>query len=266
MPVIHPSAVVDSSATVAETASIGPFCLIGPNVTLGENVRLHSHVVVEGRTSIGDGTEIFPFASIGHAPQDLKYKGEPSQLVIGSNCKIREHVTMNPGTEGGGMRTSVGDNCLFMASSHVAHDCKVGNNVIMANNATLAGHVEIGDFAIIGGLAAIQQFVRVGPHAMIGGMSGIVNDVIPYGLVAGAHASLSGLNLVGLRRRGFAREEIHALRQAYEVLFGEGGTIAERLDQVEAAMGETPTVRGMIDFARVSSNRGLLAPKSEHGS
>ena len=265
MPFIHPSAIVDPSATIADTAHIGAFCLVGQHVTLGQHVRLHSHVVVEGHTSVGDGTEIFPFASIGHAPQDLKYKGEASRLTIGSNCKIREHVTMNPGTEGGGMLTSVGNNCLFMASSHVAHDCKVGNNVIMANNATLAGHVEIGDFAIIGGLAAIQQFVRVGPHAMIGGMSGIVNDVIPYGLVAGAHASLSGLNLVGLRRRGFAREEINALREAYELLFGDQGTMVERLAEVEAAMGQTPTVRDMVKFARVSSSRGLLAPKSEHG-
>ena len=183
---IHPSAIIDPAATIGESVHVGPFCVIGPDVSLGEGVKLHSHVVVEGRTHIGKGGEIFPFASIGHAPQDLKYKGEPSRLEIGDNCRIREHVTMNPGTEGGGMLTKVGDNCLFMASSHVAHDCKVGNNVIMANNATLAGHVEVGDFAIIGGLAAVQQFVRIGPHAMIGGMSGIVNDVIPYGMVAGA--------------------------------------------------------------------------------
>ena len=266
MPFIHPTAVVDPQAVVAETAHIGPLCVVGPDVQLGEGVKLHSHVVVEGRTSIGDGTEIFPFASIGHPPQDLKYKGEPSRLVIGSNCRIREHVTMNPGTEGGGMLTQVGDNCLFMASAHVAHDCMVGNNVIMANNATLAGHVEIGDFAIIGGLAAVQQFVRIGAHAMIGGMSGIVNDVIPYGMVAGAHASLSGLNLVGLRRRGFSQEEIKALRDAYRLLFGNTGTMAERLAEVEATLASAQTVRGMLEFARHSSDRGLLKPKPEQGA
>lgn len=264
MPFIHPTAIVDAEAVVAETVHVGPFCLVGPDVQLGEQVKLHSHVVVAGRTSIGDGTEIFPFASIGHPPQDLKYKGEPSRLVIGGNCRIREHVTMNPGTEGGGMLTQVGDNCLFMASAHVAHDCIVGNNVIMANNATLAGHVEIGDFAIIGGLAAVQQFVRIGAHAMIGGMSGIVNDVIPYGIVAGAHASLSGLNLVGLRRRGFSQEEIKALRDAYRLLFGDHGTMAERLTEVEATLATVAPVRSMVDFARQSSDRGLLKPRPEH--
>lgn len=264
MPFIHPTAIVDAEAVVAETVHVGPFCVVGPDVQLGEQVKLHSHVVVAGRTSVGDGTEIFPFASIGHPPQDLKYKGEPSRLVIGSNCRIREHVTMNPGTEGGGMLTQVGDNCLFMASAHVAHDCILGNNVIMANNATLAGHVEIGDFAIIGGLAAVQQFVRIGAHAMIGGMSGIVNDVIPYGMVAGAHASLSGLNLVGLRRRGFSQEEIKALRDAYRLLFGDQGTMAERLTQVEATLAAVAPVRSMVDFARQSSDRGLLKPKPEH--
>jgi len=264
MPFIHPTAVVDPQAVVAETVHIGPFCLVGPHVQLGERVTLHSHAVVEGRTSIGEGTEIFPFASIGHPPQDLKYKGELSRLVIGRNCRIREHVTMNPGTEGGGMLTRVGDNCLFMASAHVAHDCTVGDNVIMANNATLAGHVEIGDFAIIGGLAAVQQFVRIGAHAMIGGMSGVVNDVIPYGMVAGAHASLSGLNLVGLRRRGFSQEEIKALRAAYRMLFGDQGTMAERLTEVEATLAAVDPVRSMVEFARQSSDRGLLKPKPEH--
>ncbi|MCA8929283.1 MAG: acyl-ACP--UDP-N-acetylglucosamine O-acyltransferase [Alphaproteobacteria bacterium] len=264
MPFLHPTAVVDPQAVVAESAHIGPFCVVGPHVRLGENVTLHSHAVVDGRTEIGEGSELYPFSSIGHPPQDLKYSGEASRLVIGRNCRIREHVTMNPGTEGGGMLTQVGDNCLFMASSHVAHDCKVGNNVIMANNATLAGHVEVGDFAIIGGLAAVQQFVRVGPHAMIGGMSGVVNDVIPYGLVMGAHAALSGLNLVGLRRRGFAQDEIKAMREAYRLLFSDQGTLAERLDQVEATLGTSDSVRGILDFARQSSDRGLLKPRPEH--
>jgi UDP-N-acetylglucosamine acyltransferase len=184
--------------------------------------------------------------------------------VIGRNCRIREYVTMNPGTEGGGMLTQIGDNCLFMASSHVAHDCKIGDNVIMANNSALAGHVEVGSFAIIGGMAAVQQFVRIGAHAMIGGMSGVVNDVIPYGMVAGAHASLSGLNLVGLRRRGFSKDEIKALRDAYRLLFSDQGTMAERLTQVEATLAAADTVRSMVEFARQPSDRGLLKPKPEH--
>jgi len=264
MPFLHPTAIVDPEAVVAETAHVGPFCVVGPLVRLGEGVKLHSHVVVEGRTEIGNGTEIYPFASIGHPPQDLKYKGEPSRLAIGRNCRIREHVTMNPGTEGGGMLTEVGDNCLFMAASHVAHDCKVGNNVVMANNATLGGHVEVGDFAILGGLSAVHQFVRIGAHAMIGGMSGIVNDVIPYGMVLGAHAGLSGLNLVGLRRRGFGQEEVKAVRDAYRLLFSDEGTLAERLDAVEQTLGTTDTVRGMVEFARQATDRGLLKPKPEH--
>ena len=169
---IHPHAIVDPAARIGASVTIGPFCVVGPDVVLEDGVRLHSHVVVEGRTRIGPGTQIFPFASIGHAPQDLKYHGEPSELIIGANNRIREHVTMNPGTEGGGMVTKVGDNCLFMMASHVAHDCIVGNNVILANNATLGGHVTVGDHAILGGLSAVHQFVRIGAHAMIGGMSG----------------------------------------------------------------------------------------------
>ena len=195
---IHPTAVVDPKAEIASTALIGPYCVVGPDVRLGESVELLSHVAVAGRTTIGDGTRIFPFASIGHRPQDLKYRGEPSTLDIGKNNQIREHVTMNPGTEGGGMVTRVGNDCLFMASAHVAHDCILGDNVIMANNATLAGHVTVGEFAFLGGLSAVHQFVRIGKHAMIGGMSGVEGDVIPFGTVIGNRAHLNGLNIVGL--------------------------------------------------------------------
>jgi len=266
MATIHSSTVVDPNATLADGVEIGPFCLVGPDVTLGEGVVLHSHVVVTGHTSIGAGTKIFPFASIGHAPQDLKYAGEPSRLEIGDNNTIREHVTMNPGTKGGDMLTSVGNNCLFMAGSHIAHDCRIGDGVIMANNATLGGHVTIGDYAILGGLTAVHQFVRVGAHAMIGGMSGITSDVIPYGTVFGAHASLSGLNLIGLRRRGFEREEIDTLRQAFDLLFRNEGTLADRLLQVEAAMGETDMVAEMVAFVRsTEASRALLTPRAEHG-
>ena len=259
---IHPTAVVDPAARLGAGVRIGPFCEVGPDVELGDGVVLKSHVVVEGRTRVGAGTEIYPFASIGHAPQDLKYRGEPSELVIGCNNRIREHVTMNPGTEGGGMVTRVGDNCLFMMSAHVAHDCIVGNNVILANNATLAGHVEVGDFAILGGLSAVQQFVRIGAHAMIGGMSGVDTDVIPYGLVKGERAFLAGLNLVGLQRRGFAREEIQALRAAFDRLFAGDGTLSDRVDEVAGA-GGSAVVAEVLGFIRARANRPLCQPRPE---
>jgi UDP-N-acetylglucosamine acyltransferase len=258
---IHPSAVIDAKAEISSSAIIGPFCVIGPEVRLGDNVELLSHVVVAGRTSIGAGTRIFPFASIGHRPQDLKYKGEPSTLEIGGNNQIREHVTMNPGTEGGGMVTRVGDNCLFMASAHVAHDCILGDNVIMANNATLAGHVTVGEFAFLGGLSAVHQFVRIGRHAMIGGMSGVEADVIPFGTVIGNRAHLNGLNIVGLRRRGFSRDEIHTLRNAYRMLFAPEGTLQERVSDVEEQFAGNAAVMEIVAFIRSDSSRSLSTPK-----
>ena len=259
---IHPTAVVEPGASIGADVVIGPYCCIGANAALGDGVELHSHVVVAGRTKIGAGTRIYPFASIGHPPQDLKYKGEPSALEIGCNNVIREHVTMNPGTEGGGMITRVGDNCLFMVGSHVAHDCLIGNHVIMANNATLGGHVQIGDYAILGGLAAVHQFVRIGHHAMIGGMSGVEQDVIPYGSVMGDRARLSGLNIVGLKRRGFSRDNIHALRTAYRLLFAQEGAINERLEDVSEMFESNETVMEVVSFMRADSARGVCQPKS----
>lgn len=256
---IHPTAVVDPAARLGEDVFIGPFCVVGPDVQLGDRVRLTSHVVVEGRTRIGEDSVIYPFASIGHRPQDLKFKGESSELIIGRNNQIREHVTMSPGTEGGGMVTRVGDNGLFMVGVHVAHDCIVGNNAVLANNATLAGHVELGDFVTIGGLSAVRQFVRIGSHAMIGGMSGVEKDVIPYGLVMGDRARLAGLNLVGLERRGFQKDEIHALRAAYRLLFGNEGTFAERMEEVGRDMGQQTLVADVLTFARAS--RSLCQPR-----
>jgi UDP-N-acetylglucosamine acyltransferase len=258
---IHPSAVIDPKAEIAESAIIGPFCVVGPDVRLGESVELVSHVAVAGRTTIGDGTRVFPFASIGHRPQDLKYKGEPSTLEVGRNNQIREHVTMNPGTEGGGMVTKVGDNCLFMASAHVAHDCILGDNVIMANNATLAGHVVVGEFAFLGGLSAVHQFVRIGRHAMIGGMSGVEADVIPFGMVIGNRAFLNGLNIVGLKRRGFSRDDIHTLRNAYRLMFAPEGTLQERLSDVEEQFQSNPVVMEIVAFIRSESSRSLVTPK-----
>src|SRR5215469_977150 len=225
MPRIHATAVVAAGAVLAEDVVIGPYCVIGEHVVLGAGVSLKSHVVVDGRTTIGAGTRIFPFASIGHETQDLKYAGEPSALEIGRDNTIREHVTINPGTAGGGMVTRVGDHCLLMVGAHVAHDCRIGDHVILVNNATLGGHVVIDDYAIVGGLSAVHQFVRIGRHAMIGGMSGVERDVIPYGQVMGDRARLHGLNIIGMQRRGFSRDDIHGLRSAYNTLFGDTGTL-----------------------------------------
>ena len=258
---IHPTAIVEEGARLSEGVWIGPYCCVGVDVTLGENVKLHSHVIVAGKTSIGPDTEVFPFASIGHRPQDLKFQGESSELVIGANNTIREYVTMNPGTKGGGMLTRVGDDCLFMMSAHVAHDCKIGDHVIMANNATLGGHVEVGDFAILGGLSAVHQFVRIGPHAMIGGMSGVESDVIPYGSVLGDRARLTGLNVVGLKRRDFSRSDVTALRKAYRLLFAQEGTMQERLDDVSEMYKENTPVMNIIEFIRCDSTRAICQPR-----
>lgn len=262
---IHPTAVVGEGAKLGKDLRIGPYCVVGPNVSLGNGVVLESHVVVAGHTEIGDGTRIFPFASIGHAPQDLKFKGEASRLVIGRNNVIREHVTMNPGTEGGRMETRIGDNGLFMIGVHVAHDCQIGNHVIMANNATLAGHVSVADFTVIGGLAAVHQFVRIGEHAMIGGLSGVEQDVIPFGSVMGERANLSGLNIIGMKRRGFERDIIHGLRSAFKDIFGEAGTLGERVERAKKQYPDNEAVRQVIEFIGADSTRGLTRPKSENG-
>ncbi|MBE0530865.1 MAG: acyl-ACP--UDP-N-acetylglucosamine O-acyltransferase [Rhodospirillales bacterium] len=260
---IHPTAIIADGAQLGENVSVGAYCCVGPQVVLDDGVQLHSHVVVDGRTRVGANTRIFPFASIGHIPQDLKYKGEASELVIGRDNTIREHVTMNPGTEGGGMLTEVGNHCLFMVGAHVAHDCRIGDHVIFVNNATLGGHVEVGDWAILGGLSAVHQFVRIGKHAMIGGMSGIEADVIPYGAVIGNRARLSGLNIVGLKRRGFSREVIHALRNAYRLLFAQEGTMIERLDDVAQVFSDNEPVMEIVGFIRAASSRALCQPALE---
>ncbi|HMA51051.1 MAG TPA: acyl-ACP--UDP-N-acetylglucosamine O-acyltransferase [Magnetospirillaceae bacterium] len=261
---IHPTAVVAEGATVDASAEIGPYCVIGAHATIGPRVKLHSHVAVAGITTIGADTQVFPFASLGHPPQDLKYRGEASRLEIGERNQIREHVTMNPGTEGGGMLTKVGNDCLFMMAAHVAHDCVIGNHVILVNNATLAGHVHIGDYAIMGGLSAAHQFVRIGRHAMIGGMTGVETDIIPYATVTGNRAHLSGLNLVGLKRRGYDRDAIHALRNAYRLLFAPEGTMAERLEEVGEQFKDQELVMEIVDFIRADSSRSICQPKPEN--
>lgn len=260
---VHPTAIVDPAAQLGADVAIGPYCVVGAKVRLGDKVQLMSHVVVEGRTSLGAGSVVYPFASLGHRPQDLKFHGEDSSLEIGVNNQIREHVTMNPGTEGGGMITRIGDNGLFMMASHVAHDCQLGNNVILANNATLAGHVHVGDFVIIGGLSAVHQFVRIGPYAIIGGMSGVESDVIPFGLVKGERAHLAGLNMVGLERRGFNRDDVRALRSAYRMLFAPEGTLAERLEETATHYKDQKQVEHIVEFIRAASSRPLCQPKRD---
>jgi len=262
---IHPTAIVAPGARLADDVVIGPYCVIGEHVVLGQGVDLKSHVVIEGRTTIGERTRIFPFASIGHEPQDLKYKGEPSSLEIGHDNTIREHVTINPGTEGGGMLTRIGNHCLLMVGAHVAHDCQVGDNVILVNNATLSGHVVMEDHAILGGLSAVHQFVRIGRHAMIGGMSGVERDVIPYGLVLGDRARLQGLNIIGMQRRGFSRDDIQRLRNAYNCLFGDSGTLSERVDEVAERFGGIGPVDDLVAFIRADSSRAICQPKGANG-
>ena len=260
---IHPTAIINSSARIGAGVSIGAYSVVGPHVVLNNHVILHSHVVVDGHTEIGEGTEIFPFASIGHRPQDKKFAGELTRLVIGKHNVIREHVTMNPGTEGGGALTQVGDNNLFMASAHVAHDCIVGNHCIFANNATIAGHVQVGNGAIIGGMSAIHQFVRIGDYAFIGGMSGVEKDVIPYGTVKGERASLDGLNLTGLKRRNVERERIHALRHVFKELFLSGeGTLTQRAEKLKASYDQ-PEATALIDFVLTDTSRAFCTPSKD---
>jgi UDP-N-acetylglucosamine acyltransferase len=257
---------VAPGAKLAEDAVVGPYCIIGEDVALGARVTLRAHVVVAGRTTVGEGTRLFPFASIGLEPQDLKYRGEASELVIGRNNTIREHVTMNPGTAGGGMVTQVGDGCLFMVGAHVAHDCQIGDHVVMANNATLAGHVVVGDYAVLGGLCAVHQYVRIGRHAMIGGMSGVERDVIPYGQVMGDRARLTGLNIIGMQRRGFNREDIQGLRNAYQFLFAADGTLSDRVAEAAERFGGIGPVDDVIEFIRADSSRAICQPKGTNGA
>ena len=257
---ISPLAHVAKEARLGAGVKIGPFCTVGPDVELGDGVELVSHAAVWGKTSIGARTRIFPFASIGHDPQDLKYHGEASTLTIGSDCRIREGVTINPGTEGGGMSTTVGDHCAFLANSHIGHDCHVGNHVVFSNNVMLAGHCTVGDYVILGGGAAVIQFARVGAHSFVGGMSGLENDLIPYGMALGNRAHLSGLNIIGLKRRGFSNSDIHDMRRAYRALFANEGTLQERTDDVAQQFKEHPIVKEIVAFIRAPSRKSLCTP------
>ena len=262
---IHPTAVIYDGAQIGKNVEIGAFSVIYPNVKIGDGTKIYSHVVIDGYTTIGENNQIFPFVSLGSQPQDLKFKGEKSELIIGNNNMIREYTTMNPGTDGGGMLTSVGNNCLFMMSTHIAHDCKIGNNVIMANNATLAGHVALEDFVIIGGLSAVHQFVRIGAHAMIGGMSPVEKDVVPYALVMGERANLAGMNLVGLKRRNFSREEIGMLKDAFDKIFYPKDfslSFEQRINNVKAEYINSEAVRQLVEFLEAETSRSFCMPRS----
>jgi len=258
--------VVDRNANLGRGVTIGPYCVVGPDVVIGDGVRLMSHVVVEGHTSIGAQTVVHPFASLGFAPQHLKYRDEPTRLIIGERNTIREHVTMHVGTVQGAGETRVGSDCFFMVGSHVAHDCVIEDHAILINSVALGGHVHVGEYAIIGGLSGVHQYVRIGKHAMIGGVTGVEKDVIPYALAMGNRARLNGLNVVGLRRRGFSREDIRSLRTAYGLLFSQGGTMAERLNEVADVFANHAAVMDIVNFIRVDSTRPICTPGTGNGN
>lgn len=259
-PNIHPSAVIEDGAQIDASARVGPFCVIGAHVVLGADVVLKSHVVVTGHTEIGEGTVVFPFAAIGEVPQDLKFKGEASHLVVGKRNRIREHVTMNGGTEGGGGVTQIGDDGLFMAGCHIAHDAQVGDRVIVVNSAAVAGHCVLEDDVIIGGLSGIHQFVRIGHGAIVGAVTMVTNDVIPYGLVQAPRGELDGLNLVGLKRRGVARADITALRAAFQMLAQGDGTFHDRAERLGRET-DSDYVREIVAFVMGDSDRSFLTPR-----
>ena len=258
---IHPTAVVADGATIADGVEIGPYCVIGANVQLGKGCKLHSHVVIDGHTRLGERNEIFPFAALGLPPQHTEYKGEASTLEIGDRNVIRENATMHPGTKVGSMKTQIGDDNLFLAASHVAHDCVVGSNVIIINDSMLGGHTIVDDHAYIGGNSAIKQYTRIGKHSMVGGMTGVTADVIPFGMVFGPKAVLTGLNLVGMRRRGFDRDQISVLRKAYRILFAPEGTFGERFEEVRELYGKDAEVASILAFIEEGGDRPLCHPE-----
>ena len=257
---IDKTAIINKNAKIHSNVKIGPYTIIGPNVEIGENTEIQSHVSITGNTKIGKENKIYPFVSIND-PQDLKYNDEETSLVIGNNNKIREYVTINPGTIGGGGKTIIGNNCLFMISSHIAHDCQVGNNVIIANNVPLGGHAIIEDNVVIGGNSAVHQFTRIGKMAMIGGMTGVVHDVIPYGLSTGNRNSLQGLNLIGLRRAKFENKDILGLSEAYKEIFATKN-ISENISKLNGSFRENPLVKNVIDFITKDKKRSICTPFS----
>lgn len=260
---VDPSAKVASTAVIGADVVIGPYCVIGPKVTIGDNCRLDSHVVLSGRTTIGARTSIGSFSSLGTPPQSTHYHGEDTALVIGEDCDIREHVTINTGTANGNVVTRVGHHCFMMVGSHIGHDCVVGDHVTFANNATLGGFCEIGDHVFLGGLSAVHQFTRVGERAMVGGMVGAVLDVVPFTIVIGDRGKLAGLNRVGLKRGGFSTAQIHVVYRAYKALFFGAGTVVQRTDALAESCGGDPLVMKMVDFIRSGKSRRLMTPRDK---
>ena len=260
---IHPSSIISKGAKIHSSSHIGPFCVIGDNVTIGENNNLMSHVSITGNTTIKDKNIFFPFSSIGSAPQDLKYNNETSFLEIGSNNKFRENVTVNPGTSGGGLKTIIEDNCLFMVGSHIAHDCKIQSNVILANNATLAGHVEIHNNAILGGNSAVHQFVRIGKFAMVGGMSGVEKDIIPYGLYTGIRENLKGINLIGLKRKGLGNSAITLISQTVKEIFNTNSPVLKNIKNLNNDKTNCIEIKEIINFINENPKRGLCILENE---
>jgi len=256
---IHKTSIIDKNAKISKSVKIGPYSIIGANVELEENVEIHSHVNITGNTKIGSGTKIYPFASIGTDPQDLKFKGENNSLIIGKNNTIREYVTMNPGTEAGGGVTSVGNDCLFMICSHIAHDCKVGNNVVIANNVPLGGHAIIEDSVIIGGNSAVQQFTRIGRLAMVGGMTGVLKDIIPFGLSFGNRNYLKGLNLIGLRRKKYENKKIIELGKAYKKIFS-SGNLHENINKINGEYKDNKLIKEVTEFISKDKKRPICSP------
>ena len=257
MQTIHPTAIIDAAAQVGSGVAIGAYSVVGPHVTLGDGVKLHSHVVIDGYTTLDAGCEVWPFAVLGATPQHTRYDGEPSELHIGANCVIREHVTMHPGTAIGAMQTIVGNNGLFFAGAHVAHDCVVGDHVIFANNAAIGGHVEIGDHVMLGGFAAVQQWCRVGAHAMVGAHSLVDADVMPFTIAAGNRATLSGINVIGLERRGFPTEIIAGLRDLFRNLIRGNGLFATRLAAVQERFSGTAEYDAVFEFIKTAGRNGV---------
>ena len=259
----HHTSIISEKAELGSNVTIGPYCIINENVKIGNNVNLKAHIYIDGNTTIGDNCTFFPYCSIGTSPQDLKYKGEESTLKIGNNNIFREYVTVNTGTEGGGLNTVIGNNCLFMINAHVAHDCKIGNNVIMVNNASIAGHVILEDYAIMGALSGAHQFCRIGKNSMIGGLSGVDSDVIPYGTVIGNRAYLSGLNIIGLKRRGFSKDIIQDLRKAYGLLFSsQEGTFSDRVNEVSEEFLDNEPIQEIVHFLKSEKSRSICKPKN----
>ncbi len=259
---IHKSAIIDKEAKISQSANIGPYCVIGPNVQIDDETNIESHVNLSGHTKIGKNNKIYSFASIGSNPQDLKYKGEKTELVIGDNNVIREYVTANPGTSGGGGITNIGNNNLLMIGAHIAHDCVIGNNVVVANNAAIAGHAEINDDVIIGGNCGVQQFARIGKMAMIGGMTGVSRDVIPYGLSFGNRNYLDGINLIGLRRRNVPNKEILTLTEAYKEIF-KTENLHDNLSKLTDVFKENSYVKEVVDFINKDKKRPICTPFSK---